>query len=313
MMFHLRIKPLKQMVLPLLFSVSYFWGCAEGGADKAALSASDASAADSRVTDVSADSSKDTQNEPLRCTQPSDCNDGLVCNGVETCMDGQCLRGMAPDCTDTVACTVDRCSEPTASGQDICIHQPDDARCSSGQSCTMTGCSRNVVLRSEGEICTDTSTCQSGLECIDVLPDLIRIQKACVRRCATHNTCSSRPGSACTTDAQNVGIQYCSLSCDPLTQSGCPGGLACVVTRTGTTPDVPFTTCRYPGTTEPGGTCTGLDSCTAGHFCVGGTCKTYCDVNNNTGCFPFLEYCSSLSPRTTLGTSEVGFCRGLFD
>ncbi len=39
------------------------------------------------------------------CTVDADCDDGLFCNGAETCNAGSCQAGTAPVCDDGVACT----------------------------------------------------------------------------------------------------------------------------------------------------------------------------------------------------------------
>jgi hypothetical protein len=59
-------------------------------------------------TDAGADAALDAA---PACRTSADCDDGLVCNGVETCDAGTCARGTAMHCDDHVACTVDSCSE----------------------------------------------------------------------------------------------------------------------------------------------------------------------------------------------------------
>ncbi len=75
------------------------------------------------------------------CDEPTDscshlpnnaaCNDGLFCNGVESCnVTLGCQPGAFP-CADSLACTVDTCDEPT----DACIHTPNHAVCNNGIFC----------------------------------------------------------------------------------------------------------------------------------------------------------------------------------
>ncbi|NIS35481.1 MAG: hypothetical protein GWO04_38545, partial [Actinobacteria bacterium] len=47
------------------------------------------------------------------CTVDADCDDGVFCNGAETCTAGACAPGTAPSCDDGVACTVDTCDSVT--------------------------------------------------------------------------------------------------------------------------------------------------------------------------------------------------------
>ena len=51
------------------------------------------------------------------------CDDGLYCDGSESCDPGRgCLPGMAPNCSDGVACTLDSCDEATHA----CAHRGRD-------------------------------------------------------------------------------------------------------------------------------------------------------------------------------------------
>jgi hypothetical protein len=52
------------------------------------------------------------------CTGNPDCDDGLFCNGAETCVTGTCQAGTPPNCDDGVACTTDSCNEAS----DACEH-----------------------------------------------------------------------------------------------------------------------------------------------------------------------------------------------
>jgi len=61
----------------------------------------------------------------------ANCDDGLFCNGAETCnaLLG-CRLGMFP-CSDGVSCTIDTCNE----GLDQCVHTPNDVSCDNGIFC----------------------------------------------------------------------------------------------------------------------------------------------------------------------------------
>ncbi len=67
-------------------------------------------------------------------TQPNLCDDGIFCNGVESCspLDGSCIAGVPPVIDDGVACTMDICDEAA----DEVRHIPNDAQCSDGLFCT---------------------------------------------------------------------------------------------------------------------------------------------------------------------------------
>ncbi len=70
-----------------------------------------------------------------RCRRSSDdsvCDDGLRCNGLETCRgaDG-CVPGDLVVCDDGVECTTDQCDLDV----DRCVSEPDDSACSGGYVC----------------------------------------------------------------------------------------------------------------------------------------------------------------------------------
>jgi hypothetical protein len=49
---------------------------------------------------------------PAACVTDEDCDDGLVCSGLERCLDGRCWSGRPPRCADDDPCTRDLCLEP---------------------------------------------------------------------------------------------------------------------------------------------------------------------------------------------------------
>ncbi len=84
----------------------------------------------------------------------ANCDDGLFCNGEETCSaeispeTGEpydCLPGLPPSEDDLVTCTADLCDEDT----DSFTHEPNDFFCTDGDACTRdrcdatTGCSHS--------------------------------------------------------------------------------------------------------------------------------------------------------------------------
>jgi hypothetical protein len=56
------------------------------------------------------------------CAADGDCDDGIFCNGAETCSSGRCVVRMVA-CDDDVACTLDVCNEALRS----CVSRPPDA------------------------------------------------------------------------------------------------------------------------------------------------------------------------------------------
>ncbi|MFK8002317.1 MAG: hypothetical protein AB8H86_22160 [Polyangiales bacterium] len=96
------------------------------------------------------------------CVLNSDCDDGLHCTGIESCVRGACVAGTPIACNDGVACTLDICDE----GADICRALPEDSRCSGGDTCSagmgcIPACSSNADC-DDGLFCTGVETCVAG-------------------------------------------------------------------------------------------------------------------------------------------------------
>jgi hypothetical protein len=108
------------------------------------------------------------------CLDNADCNDGLFCNGVETCDGFFCSAGTSP-CDDSNPCTVDTCNE----SNQTCTNVPDDnADPDDGIFCNgVDFCSNGVVITpgpedcDDGNDCTDDE-CDSGQdECVYTIVD----------------------------------------------------------------------------------------------------------------------------------------------
>jgi len=65
------------------------------------------------------------------------CDDGLYCNGGETCdAIADCQSGVPPTTDDGVACTVDSCDD----ANDSIVHAEDDLLCDDADVCTADSC-----------------------------------------------------------------------------------------------------------------------------------------------------------------------------
>jgi len=94
---------------------------------------------------------------------PPVCDDGLFCNGAETCNEATetCDAGTSPTCDDGVTCTVDTCT----AGTDSCDNVPQDANCpDDGQFCNgaefcdaVLDCSSTGDPCEAGYICNETT------------------------------------------------------------------------------------------------------------------------------------------------------------
>jgi subtilisin family serine protease len=139
------------------------------------------------------------------CIVNADCDDGLSCNGAETCVGGTCQAGTAVNCNDGVACTTDACNEPGGT----CSNTPNNAACSDGLACNGT------------ETCSATLGCQAGtaVSCNDGV--------ACTTDACTEpgGTCSYTPNNAACSDGLFCnGSETCNatLGCQAGTDP-CPG------------------------------------------------------------------------------------------
>jgi hypothetical protein len=89
-----------------------------------------------------------TDLSPRVCFENADCDDGLYCNGSETCVGGICQSGTAPNCNDDIPCTIDSCNEDA----DSCDNLPDNGLCDDGLFCSGT------------ETCDLFLGCQDGID-----------------------------------------------------------------------------------------------------------------------------------------------------
>ncbi len=111
----------------------------------------------------------------VTCTGDPDCDDGLWCNGAETCNlgTGQCEAGTPPlVCDDGVACTDDSCNE----GTQACDYVPNNGNCDNGLYCDGAetcdaglGCQAGAAINcDDGVGCTDDACNESTDQCDNV-------------------------------------------------------------------------------------------------------------------------------------------------
>ncbi len=187
--------------------------------------------------------------------QEFSCDDGNPCTIGESCQEGACTGGVAPNCNDGNLCTDDACA--TESG---CIHVPNAVACNDGNVCTTNdACSEgqcvggNELACDDGNPCTDDS-CDQGVGCV---------HKANTAACSDNN--------ACTVNDHCQGGQCAAggvLNCDDgeiCTLDGCASDVGCTHTP-------------LAGACDDGDSCTGPDLC-GGGVCVGGP-SLDCDDGN---------------------------------
>ncbi|MGE0791172.1 MAG: putative metal-binding motif-containing protein [Sandaracinaceae bacterium] len=127
---------------------------------------------------------------PRVCMNDGQCDDGLFCNGTETCVPGSsdsgCVPGTMVACDDGASCTEDMCDDDV----DACRYVPHDERCSDPHACTANRCDPGMTSRETGCVfqpdnslcntdfcvvgatCSETSGCGGGTprNCADADP-----------------------------------------------------------------------------------------------------------------------------------------------
>ncbi|NLH47116.1 MAG: hypothetical protein GX444_00785 [Myxococcales bacterium] len=169
-------------------------------------------------------------NSSLDITVWSNAADGISCEGLlfcadgETCSAGVCGGGTPIVCSDGVDCTVDSCDEAT----DSCESTPNNAACNDGNPCTDDVCDiengcmlvMNTASCDDGIYCNGTDTCSGG-SCHSAGNPCPENGNVC-----DGMTSCDEAGDQCVTSAAptcNDGL-YCNgvETCDPA--SGCVAG-----------------------------------------------------------------------------------------
>jgi len=171
------------------------------------------------------------------CSTNPECDDGLFCNGAETCNAGTCQAGTAPNCADAVACTTDSCNE----GTDSCDHTPNNGACSDGlfcngsETCHVTlGCQAGTAPNCADAVACTTDSCNEGTDSCDHTPNNGACSDGlfCNGSETCHVTLGCQAGTApncadavaCTDDSCNEGAD----SCDHVANdANCDDGLFC--------------------------------------------------------------------------------------
>jgi len=97
------------------------------------------------------------------------CDDGLFCNGEETCDAARdCQAGSPPDCSDGVDCTVDFCD----AALDACVSESDHARCDNGVFCDGEEfCDALLGCQASEPPCAGGLCRESDDQCVECLAD----------------------------------------------------------------------------------------------------------------------------------------------
>jgi hypothetical protein len=214
------------------------------------------------------------------CNLDADCDDGSVCNGVETCINNHCALGTFTPCDDSLYCNGLETCDPILGCLAGTIPNCDDTNPCTADSCDdLLGCVHTPVAGTcdDADLCTINDTCAAG---------------ACVGTptpCADTDACNGLEACDPGTGACLPGVPLVCDDGNPCTDDSCDASLGCV-----NTPN-----------TNP---CDDLDACTDNDVCGGGTCggtltaaAQACNAGNGTVC-DGLEQCNPATGACDAGT-----------
>ncbi len=171
------------------------------------------------------------------CTGDGQCDDGIYCNGAETCVAGSCQGGTAVDCNDGVGCTDDSCNE----GTDSCDNIANNGNCDNGQWCdgaetcdAVSDCQAGSAPSCNDGVGCTTDSCNEGTDSCDNVPSdgLCSDGQYCngdetcdpVLDCQSGTAPDCDDSVVCTTDLCNEGTDTCDNTPD---DGGCDDGQFC--------------------------------------------------------------------------------------
>lgn len=232
--------------------------------------------------------------EPLApsqtCTSDADCDDGLACNGMETCVDAMCSPGARVDCGSHGSCD-------DANGRCVCDAGYEDL----GAGCEpeALGCRMDADCESD-DLCVLAMVCERATgECrVDNVVTCERFNEVCD---AQTGECGCPEGYGlidgrceklhCTTDSdcddglQCNGQEVCDLvanRCVAGTAITCPGNFQDCIEETGECACKPGHRLLPTGHCKKGAECTSDDDCDRSNVCLDrefcNTAKGYCEI-----------------------------------
>jgi hypothetical protein len=213
------------------------------------------------------------------CTSDAHCDDGLLCNGQETCdPSGQCQPGATPTCDDGIGCTIDSCNP----GTDSCENLADDTRCDNGLYCDgIESCDAaldcqagTAVICDDGVNCT-VDSCDESTDGCEIAADDGRCDDGLF--CNGPELCVA--GQGCTIGIDPCPGQLCAEDADScaacLDDGDCDDGDACTSDTCGAT-----NSCQYAAVECGDGDACTIDSCDAATGCA----NEHIDCNDGDAC-----------------------------
>jgi hypothetical protein len=199
----------------------------------------------------------------------ANCDNATACDGVETCdATLDCQAGTAPDCGDTIDCTIDACAEDALQPEGYsCSNTEDNTACPQDQYCCADcppdpGCIPVPQCDTDAD-CDDLDACNGVETCVD--------QGSSGKVCVFGSPVVCDDGVSCTTGACNPGDGSCTFTPQ---DSLCDNGLFCDGAET-----CDLTLGCQAGVTE---TCDDSiactdDACIEGFGCFNSANNTLCD------------------------------------
>ena len=248
------------------------------------------------------------------CRLDVDCDDGLVCNGAETCVANTCRPGIPLDCDDGVACSTDGCDEETGACQSV----PDHTLCLPTELCNLLDdctvrppCTRDDDC-DDASFCNGVETCDSvtGL-CIPGAVPVVDDEIPC-----TVDACSEQRASVihtpnaarCADGLFCNGAEICHpvQGCQPGTPPALSDGVGCTVDSCS---EVRRTITHTPTDElcEDGLFCNGAETCDPEEGCLDGQPPTLDDLIACTD-----DRCDEANDRVVHAPNDAACSNGLF-
>ena len=151
----------------------------------------------------------------VACNVDPDCDDGLSCNGAETCVAGTCQAGTPVDCDDGVSCTEDSCNE----GTDSCDNVTNNGNCGNGVFCDGAetcdaglGCQAGTPVDCDDSFACTADSCNEGTDTCDHVTNDASCDDGAF--CNGAETCDAGLGCQAGSDACPVSGQTCDEGAD---------------------------------------------------------------------------------------------------
>lgn len=223
----------------------------------------------------------------IPCDHDDDCNDGVVCNGIESCGSaGYCVLGTPVVCP-SVGCAIGECY-----GDGECKKVPTDSACDDAIDCTIDSCSDTgqCTHALDNTVCDDDIDCTRDV-CLGVA--IGQLRSGCYN-VPQDNLCprSANTSGNCAVDVCAPAASADNTGCAPAPLNNCSPSMRC---------NFDTYVCEH----LPTGDCTdGSNGCDDGYDCNG---VEVCDTSNGTGlCVPGTPACENTDATCQRTVCDIG-------